>query len=279
MIELPRPKKSFGQNFLSDPAILNKIVAAGAVKPDDQVLEVGPGRGALTRLLAAAAGQVIAVELDGELLPILRQEFQPGGSVTVVAGDILQIDLEALLTTSGTQRWKVIANLPYYISTQVLFQFLDHRHLFSRMVLMLQREVGERLAAGPGSKTYGALSVLCQLHFMVKNEFIVRPGAFFPPPKVDSVVVSFIPRAEPVAEVGDEQVFRLVVKAAFSQRRKTLFNCLKSGLPLATADIQAVLADTAIDGQRRAETLSVVEFATLSLNFCPGLMGKVLDKA
>jgi 16S rRNA (adenine1518-N6/adenine1519-N6)-dimethyltransferase len=204
------------------------------------------------------------------LLPILAEEFTPDGNVTVVAGDILQVDLTALLASTDVAPWKVVANLPYYISSQVLFRFLDHRALFSRLVLMLQREVGERLAAAPGSKTYGALSVLCQLHFVIKSEFIVRPGAFHPPPKVDSVVVSFVPRGAPLADVGDEQVFRQTVKAAFSQRRKTLLNSLKSCLPLSGAQIQQALALAGIDGQRRAETLEVVEFATLSRFLCHG---------
>ena len=277
MTDLPRPKKSFGQNFLSDPAILGKIVAAAQVTSADSVLEVGPGRGALTRLLAGVADRVIAVELDQELLPHLRREFPLSSNVAIVAGDILQIDLEPMLTAAYAGPWKVVANLPYYISTQVLFQFLDHRHLFSRLVLMLQREVGERLAALPGSKTYGALSVLCQLHFLVKSEFIVRPGAFFPPPKVDSVVVSFMPLPQPLADVGDEQVFRQVVKAAFGQRRKTLLNSLKAGLPLVAGDIAAALVDAGIDGQRRAETLAVSEFARLSRALYPFMAGKGME--
>lgn len=277
MTNLPAPKKKFGQNFLSDQGILSRIVAAAGVGPDDRVLEVGPGRGALTRLLSVAARQVLAVELDQELVPILQQEFQPGGNVTVLAADILRLDLQAELAMAEPTPWKVVANLPYYISTQVLFQFIDHRQLFSRLVLMLQREVGERLAAPPGSKTYGALSVLCQLHFVVKNEFIVRPGAFHPPPKVDSVVVSFTPRTEPVAEIGDERIFRHVVKAAFAQRRKTLSNSLRAGLPLPQESIQGALVSAGIDGQRRAETLSIVEFAAISRALCAVWSGKVME--
>lgn len=264
MSDLPRPKKAFGQNFLSDPAILRRIAEAARLKPDDHVLEVGPGRGALTRILAAEAEKVLAVEVDLELIPILNAEFSLSGNVSIVSGDILQLDLQELLPVDALHKWKVVANLPYYISTPVLFRFLECRHLFSRLVLMLQREVGERLAALPGSKTYGALSVLCQRYFAIRSEFIIRPGAFFPRPKVDSVVVSFEPLPLELPDVGDEDLFRHVVKGSFAQRRKTISNSLRAAGRFSPAAIDAALHGADIAGSRRAETLSVAEFEKLS---------------
>jgi len=264
-MERIRPKKALGQNFLTDRNVLSRIVDAVELAPDDRVLEVGPGQGALTRLLAAQAAQVVAVELDRQLVPLLRREFAASGTVEIVEADILRADLADLLSTRWSGRWKVAANLPYNISTPVLFQFMEHRHLFSRLVLMLQKEVGERLAAPPDCKEYGVLSVLCQLHFDIRREFLVKPGSFFPAPKVDSVVLRLVPLAEPRVAVRDEALFRRVVKAAFSQRRKTLWNCLKSAQLMAEEkQLREVLAGCGIEPGRRGETLSLEEFARLA---------------
>ena len=264
MMERIRPKKALGQNFLTDRNVLARIVDTVELSPDDHVLEVGPGQGALTRLLAAQAAQVVAVELDRQLVPLLRREFADLGTVEVVEADILRADLPELLGSRWKGRWKVAANLPYNISTPVLFQFMEHRQLFSRLVLMLQKEVGERLAAPPDCKEYGVLSVLCQLHFDIRREFLVKPGSFFPAPKVDSVVLRLVPLAEPRVAVGDEALFRRVVKAAFSQRRKTLWNCLKSGQFLDDEVLlRQVLDGCGINPSRRGETLSLEEFARL----------------
>lgn len=260
-----RPKKAFGQNFLIDLNILTRIVEAVRIQPSDNVLEVGPGRGALTRLLAERAAHVAAVEVDRQLVQLLRLEFLSAGNVTIVEADILKTDLALLLAPLGSSPWKVAANLPYNISSQVMFAFLDQRELFSRLVLMLQKEVGDRLAAPPGCKDYGILSVLFRLHFDISKEFIVRPGSFYPVPKVDSIVLSFDALPSPRYEVGDEPFFRKVVKAAFSQRRKTLWNCLRSAsLGLDEAALHEALTVSDIDGARRGETLSLEEFALLS---------------
>lgn len=264
-MERIRPKKALGQNFLTDRNVLSRIVDAVELAPDDRVLEVGPGQGALTRLLAAQAAQVVAVELDRQLVPLLRREFAASGTVEIVEADILRADLADLLSTRWPGRWKVAANLPYNISTPVLFQFMEHRHLFSHLVLMLQKEVGERLAAPPDCKEYGVLSVLCQLHFDIRREFLVKPGSFFPAPKVDSVVLRLVPLAEPRVAVRDEALFRRVVKAAFSQRRKTLWNCLKSAQFMADEkQLREVLTGCGIEPGRRGETLSLDEFARLA---------------
>ena len=178
----------------------------------------------------------------------------------------------------SASKWKVAANLPYNISSQVLFKFLDNRELFSRLVLMLQKEVGERLAASPATKEYGVLSVFCGLHFDMTKAFVVKPGSFHPVPKVDSVVLSFTPLAKARVDVGDEIFFRRVVKAAFGQRRKTLRNCLKT-LDLETGEdsLAGVLDGCGIVPERRGETLTIDEFAKLSRALFPlSTGGKVL---
>lgn len=261
----PRPKKALGQNFLTDRNVLGRIARLLERGPDARILEVGPGRGALTRLLAEQGARVVAVELDRELVPLLDREFGGSGNVELVQADILKTDLPGLLMARCSDPWQVAANLPYNISSQVLFRFLDNHFLFSRLVLMLQKEVGERLVAHPGTKEYGILSVLFMLHFNIIREFTVKPGSFHPVPKVDSVVLTFTPLPESRVDVGDEAFFRRVVKAAFGQRRKTLWNCLKSlGLELDDRELATALARCGIDGIRRGETLSLEEFAAMA---------------
>lgn len=260
-----RARKALGQNFLVDRNVVARIADAVDIGPEDRILEVGPGKGALTELLAARCARLVAVELDTRLVPVLRREFSSNPRVEIVHDDILKLDLRSLLASAGDGRWKVAANLPYNISTPVLFKFLDHIDLFSRMVLMLQKEVGDRLAASPGTKDYGTLSVFFQLHFNVARELIVRPGSFHPVPKVDSVVLSFVPLEKPREDVGDEQYFRRMVKGAFSMRRKTLWNCLKGAdLGLSGGQLAEALETCGIDPVRRGETLSLGEFAALS---------------
>jgi 16S rRNA (adenine1518-N6/adenine1519-N6)-dimethyltransferase len=264
-MEKVRPKKALGQNFLTDRNVLGRIVEAAGISAGDRVIEVGPGRGSLTRLLAEKGAQVVAVELDRELVPILESEFAGRENVEIVQADILDTDLRQLLLSRWEGEWKVVANLPYNISSQVLIRFLDAHDLFSRLVLMLQREVGERLIAPPSCKEYGILSVYLALHFSIYREFLVKPGSFFPVPKVDSVVLRFNPLPKPRADVGDEEFFRKVVRGAFGQRRKTLWNCLKSaGLVPTGMMLTEALAGCGIDGGRRGETLSLDEFAALS---------------
>ncbi|QSV44840.1 16S rRNA (adenine(1518)-N(6)/adenine(1519)-N(6))-dimethyltransferase RsmA [Geobacter benzoatilyticus] len=260
-----RARKALGQNFLVDRNVIARIADAVDIGPEDRILEVGPGKGALTELLAARCARLVAVELDTRLVPVLRREFSENQRVEIVHDDILKLDLRSLLASEGAGKWKVAANLPYNISTPVLFKFLDHMDLFSRLVLMLQKEVGDRLAASPGTKDYGTLSVFFQLHFNVARELIVRPGSFHPVPKVDSVVLSFVPLEKPREEVGDERYFRRMVKGAFSMRRKTLWNCLKGAdLGLSGGQLAEALETCGIDPGRRGETLSLGEFAALS---------------
>ena len=257
----PRPRKALGQNFLTDRNIIVKIIAAAQLASDDCVLEVGPGRGALTELLALRVRRLVAVEFDRDLAAMLRQRFSDEPQVTIHEQDVLKVDFGALL---GADRFKVVANLPYNISTPVLFRFLEECQRFSKLVVMLQKEVGERLAAPPDCSDYGVLTVLFRQWFEVKREFLVPPGCFHPAPKVDSVVISLVPLAASRVEVGDQALFERVVKAAFAMRRKTLWNCLKSADLIDPARLEEVLVACGIDGRRRGETLDLEEFARLS---------------
>lgn len=257
-----------GQNFLTDQTVISRIVSRVAPSFDDFILEVGPGQGALTRELAASGATVVAVELDRRLAPLLAREFAGNPNVSIIEADILKIDLFDTLSTITAKKWKVAANLPYNISSQVLIKFLETPTLFSDLFLMLQKEVGDRLAAPPATKEYGILTLFCRLHFDVTREFIVKPGSFHPVPKVDSAVLRFRALPGPRVDVGDERLFRKLVKAAFSQRRKMLWNCLKSAdFTAGDAELRGVLVAAGIDEKRRGETLSLDEFATLSRSF------------
>jgi 16S rRNA (adenine1518-N6/adenine1519-N6)-dimethyltransferase len=253
-----RAKKSLGQNFLKDPHYLNRIVDAAEVGPGDQVLEIGPGLGHLTRVLAARAGKLIALELDERLLPLLRKEFGASGTVEIVQADALEYPYESL-----AGKWKVVANLPYYISTPIIQKLIAHRDRFISLTLMLQKEVAERIAALPGGKDYGYLSVLVQFYAKPRIEFTVPAGAFTPKPEVDSAIVTLLMRERPSVSVKDEQYLMCVVKAAFSQRRKTLRNSLRQ-LDVPREKMELVVARTGIDLGRRAETLTVEEFGRLA---------------
>lgn len=254
-----------GQNFLADRTVISRIVETVGPREGDNILEIGPGQGAITRELVEAGASVLAIELDRRLAPLLASEFAANDNFEVIEADVLSANLEELLSSRSTGRWKVAANLPYNISSQILIKFLETPSLFSRLVLMLQKEVGDRLVAPPSCKEYGILTLFCRLHFDVIREFIVRPGSFTPVPKVDSVVLSFTPLKSPRADVGDEYLFRRIVKAAFGQRRKTLWNCLRSARFLPDdARLSALMSECSIDPGRRGETLSLEEFAVLS---------------
>ncbi len=268
-----RPRKRFGQHFLHDPAVLARIVAAFDPRPGEAVVEIGPGRGALTRLLLAHVRPLHAVELDRDLAAWLQTEYGAAGLV-VHAGDALRFDFTALAPENG--RLRLIGNLPYNISTPLLFHLLDQampcdahgrasaagggkpRAVIADMLFMLQKEVVDRLAAGPGTGDYGRLSIMVQWRCRVEKLFTVAPGAFTPPPKVDSAVVRLTPHEHPPVAVNDPARFAELVRLAFNQRRKTLRNSLKEQL---SAEVMAALG---IDPQRRPETLTLAEFAVLA---------------
>ena len=259
-----RPLKSLGQNFLVDRNVIDKIILAAEIHSDDAVLEIGPGRGALTGQLAERAGRVVLIEFDHALAAWHRNLFKDDERVTVIDGDVLKVDLEAVLSVTS-RKWKVVANLPYNISTEVLFRLIKVHDRLSRMTLMLQKEVGDRLASVPDCPAYGVTTVLLGLWFDINREFVVPPGCFHPSPKVDSAVLTFAALSAPRADVGNEDIFKNIVKSAFSMRRKTLANCLKSAECTRDTDLAELLKSCDIDGRRRGETLSLEEFARLSL--------------
>jgi len=258
MIDNIRAKKSLGQNFLRDPHYLNRIADAARIGTGDQVLEIGPGLGHLTRVLTERSGKVLAIEVDDRLIPHLQEEFNATRNLELRHADALEYDFETL-----TGRWKVVANLPYYISTPIIQKLIKHRSKFISLTLMLQKEVAQRIAAPPGGKEYGYLSVLVQYYTVPRIEFKVPPGSFTPQPEVDSMVITLFLRDEPAVQVRDEAFFIRVIKAAFSQRRKTLRNSLKQ-LKVSKEKMDAVMDGTSIDLGRRAETLTVEEFGRLA---------------
>lgn len=258
-----RPLKSLGQNFLVDGNIIDRIIETADIQPGQPVLEIGPGRGALTQHLVERADRLVLIEFDHALAAWHQDQLKGSPHVTVIDADVLKVDLEALLSETP-EKWNVVANLPYNISTEVLFRLYGVHHRLSRMTLMLQKEVGDRLVAPPDCSAYGVTTVLLGLWFDISRAFVVHPGSFHPSPKVDSVILNFIPRSEPRADVGNEGVFRSVVKSAFAMRRKTLSNCLRSAEFAKQIDCGEWLAACGIDGRRRGETLSLEEFAVLS---------------
>jgi len=258
----PRPRKRFGQHFLVDGNIIRKILNAAGPTEGDRVLEIGPGRGALTEPLVASGCRVTAIEVDRDLAAMLRERFSDADGFELVEADALKVSYSALADEEGG-RFKVVANLPYNISGPMTARLIEERAAFTRLVLSYQKEVAERLVAVPGTKDYGVLSVLAQMYLDVRAEFPVSPASFSPPPAVDSMVVSMVVRSEPRFPVGDYGVLKRVVRAAFGQRRKTLSNALKAlGMgPDATA---RALGEAGIDPKRRGETLSLREFAALA---------------
>jgi 16S rRNA (adenine1518-N6/adenine1519-N6)-dimethyltransferase len=250
-----RPKKHYGQHFLHERHYVDRIVATIAPQAGERLIEIGPGEGALTLPLLRAAGQLTAIELDTELIPQLQAAAAGLGALTIVHADVLEVDFTAL---AAGGRLRVAGNLPYYISSPILFHCLAHADAIADMHFMLQKEVVARMAAAPGSKVYGRLSVMLQLACRVEPLFDVPPGAFRPPPKVDSSVVRLTPL--PPAQRPDVDPARLqtVVKAAFAQRRKTLGNALKKVLG------EELVHAAGIDPRARAETLAPADFVTLA---------------
>ncbi len=258
-----RADKKLGQNFLIDESVVRRIVEAAELTPEDTVLEVGPGIGTLTQGLAESGASVVAVELDKRLLPVLDVTLEGYDNVRIVNGDILQVDIMEQVQKPG---FKCCANLPYYITTPIIFAILEKRLPMERLVVMVQKEVAERMAAKPGSKDYGALSVAIQYFTEPEIAFIVPPSSFIPAPSVDSAVIVCKRRSTPPVEVCDENLFFRVVKAAFSLRRKMLSNSLKN-MGIKGEQVSKWLELAGVDGKRRAETLSLEDFAALTNTF------------
>lgn len=257
------PKKRLGQHFLVDRNILDKVIRTAEVTKEDVVLEVGPGLGEMTFGLSQKAKRVIAIEIDSKLVDQLRIKFEDIPNLEIVQGDILKYDFSPLFQKAG-RPMKVVANLPYQISTPLLFRFLEEREKFSSLLLMLQKEVAQRLIASPGNKEYGPLSIFVQRVSEVSIRFFIKPIAFFPPPKVDSALVEIRWRKSPLVDLEDEGWFKKVVQGCFNYRRKTLINGLRySGLPL-PKDIEQRMKRIHLNPQRRPETLTIKEFSSLA---------------
>ena len=261
-------KKSLGQNFLIDQNILDKIVAAAGLDSDKGALEIGPGIGALTEKLAREAGKVAAVEIDQRLLPILEEVLEPYPHIHVVHGDVLKLDLQALFAAEfgGMSGVSVVANLPYYVTTPILMRLLEEKLPLEHIVVMIQKEVAQRMAASPGGKDHGSLSIAVQYYSIPELICTVPHSVFIPQPNVESAVIRLTVLEHPAVDVQDEGFFFDIVQASFAQRRKTISNNLKSRyFPEEGRErLDQLLTAAGIVPSRRAETLSLEEFAKLS---------------
>lgn len=255
---LPPVRKSLGQHFLRDRRILTRIVDALDPRDGDTVVEIGPGRGALTDILRHRAGRVVAIELDRALAAVLRERFGAVSNVSIVQADVLEVDLGE----AAGGEYLLVGNVPYYITTPILFHALQPPRA-RRAVYLVQREVAERMAAAPGSPDYGALSVNVQAVATVEQIFRVPAGAFTPPPKVESAVVRVTPRPDPIVAATEEQALRELVQAAFGLRRKQMRRVIREIHPMPASDAEAILAECAIPADARPETLAPAQFAAL----------------
>jgi 16S rRNA (adenine1518-N6/adenine1519-N6)-dimethyltransferase len=250
-----QPRKRFGQHFLHDKNIIDKIVRAISPGENDHMLEIGPGQGALTFPLLEKSGQLTAIELDRDLIPRLEQKAEELGDLRVISADILKFDLASLGTN---KRWRIAGNLPYNISTPLMFHLLNSILLIEDMHFMVQKEVALRLVAKVGSRNYGRLSVMIQYYCECQYLFEVAPGCFTPPPRVDSAIIRMKTFTSPPVDTGDFQLFSKIVLAAFGQRRKTIANSLKLLIS------QEVFEASGVDSRMRAENLSLQDFARLA---------------
>lgn len=252
--------KSLGQNFLTDLRVVDDIIAGAEITKDDSVIEIGPGVGTLTRKLLEHAGKVTAIELDEELIPILSEELKEYDNFTLIHGDAVKLDLKEI---AEGKKVKFVANLPYYVTTPIIAGILSSGMDFDSLTIMVQKEVAERMAAVPGTKDYGSLTILVRYYCDIKVVRNVPPSAFIPRPKIDSTVIRLNKLEKPRAEVEDEKLFFNIVRHSFNMRRKTLVNGLKS-MGLSRETIDEAMAECGIDSKVRGETLSVEKFAELS---------------
>ncbi len=277
----PFAKKSLGQHFLIDKGVVASAIDLAQVGADDLVVEIGPGRGILTEALLDNAAAVVAIELDPRMISYLKATF-PDPRLTLVARDVLQVDWAEILPQDKSA--KVVANLPYYITSPIIQRLLEDKEFFSTMVLMVQREVAQRIAAVPGSRAYGVLSVAVQYHAQVELGPIIGPEAFAPPPDVHSALIKLIPRAQPPVETPEEILFR-VVRSAFRQRRKTILNSLLASNLLESESkgeqrerLEKIIISTGLDPTQRAETISIPQYGALAEGMLPYLRQEFLPK-
>ena len=257
------PYKSLGQHFLIHRGVAERIVQRAEVEEEDVVLEVGPGIGGLTFLLLERAKKVIAVEIDERFASFLEEMAAGDPRLRILREDALGVDLSALAEREG-RKLKVVSNLPYNVSTPLFFHFLSHREVLTSLTLMFQREVAERIISPPGRKTYGILSVFAGLYTRARVLFHVPPEAFWPPPKVEGAVVRLEVLPHPAVPIEDPRLLQRVLQACFQRRRKTLLNALSSAGLGTKQELREILQELGLDPQRRGETLSVEELASLS---------------
>ena len=257
-----RPKRSLGQNFLSDDSAAKRIAESLRLSEDDTVLEIGAGKGALTKHLVGHAERVLAVEIDARLCRHLRKKFGDKENLAVINRDILKVDLKKVIQPSA--RCKVAGNLPFQITSPVISLLLENREVIETSVLMVQKEVALRICALPGSRDWSPVSIAVRLHSDAEVLFHLKPESFFPPPKVDSSVVKISFLARPRVSVPDEEWFSEVVRSAFGQRRKMVLNSLAGSLDLPKSRIEVILKEAGIDPRKRAEALDLSQFADLA---------------
>ncbi|MFQ9697567.1 MAG: 16S rRNA (adenine(1518)-N(6)/adenine(1519)-N(6))-dimethyltransferase RsmA [Zhenhengia sp.] len=273
-------QKKFGQNFLIDPHVLDKIINAAEITKEDCVIEIGPGIGSVTQALIDNAGKVISIEIDDQLIPILTEQFGGCENFRLIHKDVLKVDLHKLIAEeSPNRRIKVVANLPYYITTPIIMMLLEHNLPIESITVMVQKEVADRMASGPGSKQYGAITVAMKYYcdtYLVAN---VPQNCFMPRPNVDSAVIKLTLHQEPIVDINDEEQLLKIIKAAFSQRRKTLLNTLASNgnLGLSKEEIKNILDESGIGASTRGETLSLDDYAMLS-NYIDNYRKNLIDK-
>lgn len=261
--------KSLGQNFITDKSIIERIVEGADIEAGDLVIEIGPGIGVLTAEAAKACARVVAIEIDKKLIPILSETLQEYDNIKVINQDILKTDLNEIINAerdagSFTGKVKIIGNLPYYITTPIIMGILEKGVAADSITIMMQKEVADRIKAKPGGKIYGAISVAVQYYCTVEQVASVPKEVFIPRPKVDSAVLKLCIREKRPVELIDERIFFACIKAGFGQRRKTLLNSLTGVSGLSRDDMKSVLGQADIDPVRRAETLSIEEFAAIA---------------
>ena len=260
-------KKKFGQNFLIDSAVLDGIVEAAGVSENDCVLEIGPGIGSLTQYLAESAGKVVAVEIDKTLMPVLADTLSEYNNVTVINEDILKVDIDRIVEEeNGGRPIKVVANLPYYITTPIIMKLFEKGALIESITVMVQKEVADRMAAEPGNKDYGSLSLAVGYYASARNVMEVPPSSFIPQPNVSSAVVSLVRYPEPRVRVKDEKYMFELIRTSFNQRRKKLCNSLSNNpaLGVSRQEIQDALIKMGMNEKVRGEILNLEQFAELS---------------
>jgi 16S rRNA (adenine1518-N6/adenine1519-N6)-dimethyltransferase len=258
--------KNLGQNFLIDKNIIEKIVEGAGIGKDDLVIEIGPGIGALTEAAAARADKVIGIEIDRNLTPVLTEALSGYENIEIINGDILKVNIDELIKRTGKKAGevKIIGNLPYYITTPVIMKILEDKAQAESLTVMVQREVADRIKAGPGTKKYGAITAAINYYCEVEHVIDVSREVFMPKPNVDSAVIRLRIRKTPPVDLIDEKAFFSCIKASFGQRRKTLLNSLAGFYGLDKQSVLTALTAASVAPQRRAETLSLEEFATLS---------------